>query len=657
MPLILNTLPPPAYSDGTPNFYPSVYKSPRAPAGGYIECEPGRVQKYLDKLSGPLKEFYAAHPEKIPGAEIEAIRRHGGVAFAMDTVLKAFPSSYKMFETKKADLNTIADEEERKRIEKMRADAFIFGHPSGSKYRSTNEFVPHLLWLIEDDTHEHKNCQCKLCSNFLKTGGYAKCYPKGKGASLSAQEQQQQQQLKNPLAAQDSSPTPREDNLPEFPSPPTLPGFSTIAATPASYSPAVQNMINAPSPYQSAAADPHHAYDTTFESNTGENGHLSIPEPANAVEPETTPSQRKQVERYKKKYRELKRKLAEIEDDNGIMEQELGACRKRIGRLRFERSLLYERLQTVHPGDGRLVLEASSRGNASSSSHLPGMALKDSPPPSPSITAGRGSKKARQKKIKLPIDPNAPRRPANAFMLFCDMSREQLKKEREGLGELEIEEKGLGNLTKALGRRWKELGEIDKGRWRALFLDLVQKYDRDMLEYQGGLPEAGQSPAGPSIPDAVHPSVSAAQSDDATRSTAADMEIDDEHHKLDDDVPAGDSLDSPRRDHHQHQHPYEGTSPTSTGQPSSQDAYAPRHIREPAAGEDDGDDDVEEEEDEEQEDEVEEDHEEQSRRFFFGAAGKSSDNKSGTLPSTMRPNVREEDEYDEDTEDGDLSVT
>lgn len=71
-------------------------------------------------------------------------------------------------------------------------------------------------------------------------------------------------------------------------------------------------------------------------------------------------------------------------------------------------------------------------------------------------------KKSRKKAV---VDPNAPKRPANAFMLFCDIERNNLKKERDLMKEAmpgSEEDAGLGNITKALGTRWKALSEDGK---------------------------------------------------------------------------------------------------------------------------------------------------------------------------------------------------
>lgn len=48
-----------------------------------------------------------------------------------------------------------------------RTDAYLYGHPAGrtKRFRSPQEFLPHLLWLAMDDS---KNCECKVCMSTQK---------------------------------------------------------------------------------------------------------------------------------------------------------------------------------------------------------------------------------------------------------------------------------------------------------------------------------------------------------------------------------------------------------------------------------------------------------------------------------------------------------
>ncbi|RPA94699.1 hypothetical protein L873DRAFT_1792783 [Choiromyces venosus 120613-1] len=50
-----------------------------------------------------------------------------------------------------------------------RRDTYLYGHPSGHKFRSPNEFQPHYLWMACDPPKDWKNCRCRLCRNVKQT--------------------------------------------------------------------------------------------------------------------------------------------------------------------------------------------------------------------------------------------------------------------------------------------------------------------------------------------------------------------------------------------------------------------------------------------------------------------------------------------------------
>jgi hypothetical protein len=39
----------------------------------------------------------------------------------------------------------------------------LCGHPSGRIFETPAEFLPHLLWLVDDSSHNYSNCTCKHC--------------------------------------------------------------------------------------------------------------------------------------------------------------------------------------------------------------------------------------------------------------------------------------------------------------------------------------------------------------------------------------------------------------------------------------------------------------------------------------------------------------
>ncbi|GAO46731.1 hypothetical protein G7K_0953-t1 [Saitoella complicata NRRL Y-17804] len=49
-----------------------------------------------------------------------------------------------------------------------RTDRYIFGHPTGGRYRSPNEFKVHVLWLASNEEHDYDDCPCKCCKAAMK---------------------------------------------------------------------------------------------------------------------------------------------------------------------------------------------------------------------------------------------------------------------------------------------------------------------------------------------------------------------------------------------------------------------------------------------------------------------------------------------------------
>jgi hypothetical protein len=50
----------------------------------------------------------------------------------------------------------------------LRVDPYVFGHPSGRRFRSVNEMVPHMIWLYTDSSRKHSNCKCLYCPLVVK---------------------------------------------------------------------------------------------------------------------------------------------------------------------------------------------------------------------------------------------------------------------------------------------------------------------------------------------------------------------------------------------------------------------------------------------------------------------------------------------------------
>ncbi|KAK9467145.1 hypothetical protein V1512DRAFT_247403 [Lipomyces arxii] len=118
---LLNSLPKP---DGSLNYYVKILP------------DDSRYRNYLSKLSAMFAEAM-----KIP-------QGNGAV------MLKFLPEGYALYDQVSSKPGG-ANKETR---------MYMFGHPSGRKYRTTYEFLPHLLWLATDGTHDRSRCECELCT-------------------------------------------------------------------------------------------------------------------------------------------------------------------------------------------------------------------------------------------------------------------------------------------------------------------------------------------------------------------------------------------------------------------------------------------------------------------------------------------------------------
>jgi hypothetical protein len=68
--------------------------------------------------------------------------------------------------------------------------------------------------------------------------------------------------------------------------------------------------------------------------------------------------------------------------------------------------------------------------------------------------AAPAAKRKRVQKEKAPRDPNAPKRPSNAYFLFTQDERERIAREHPAMTRTEI--------TKEMSVRWKELPADEK---------------------------------------------------------------------------------------------------------------------------------------------------------------------------------------------------
>ncbi|KAJ2747119.1 non-histone protein [Coemansia sp. BCRC 34301] len=226
------------------------------------------------------------------------------------------------------------------------------------------------------------------------------------------------------------------------------------------------------------------------------------------------------------KYRchDLKRQLDELEEYNELLAIKLFRSQKRLHRMKIERNILLERFErTRHdPLHSRIDDSASESDSdaplkdtfprppaaASDSEHA--LRRSASPAATTSSTA-RGRRKgvalqhprgalnnnlpsstastpllppidavtphaASTRKPRSDKDPNAPKRPANAFVLYCQNERPSIKSAGT--------EMNSGELTRALAGTWKNLPKSERQKYFDLYEREMDRYHQEFAKYK-----------------------------------------------------------------------------------------------------------------------------------------------------------------------------
>ncbi|KAJ3412848.1 hypothetical protein HDV05_000189 [Chytridiales sp. JEL 0842] len=126
-------------SDGDPTHTPPLSD----PA--WFPSSPNIIDKYITALSAFTLQLIQAHPSlKL------ALLGNQNVDFRSTAKLKALPEGYRLFQKLRS-------------VGKKHSDVYMFGHPRGNKFRSPNEFQPHLKWMLMYVIGERSNCECIYC--------------------------------------------------------------------------------------------------------------------------------------------------------------------------------------------------------------------------------------------------------------------------------------------------------------------------------------------------------------------------------------------------------------------------------------------------------------------------------------------------------------
>uniref|UniRef100_A0A3Q4HGP4 High mobility group box 2a n=1 Tax=Neolamprologus brichardi TaxID=32507 RepID=A0A3Q4HGP4_NEOBR len=83
-----------------------------------------------------------------------------------------------------------------------------------------------------------------------------------------------------------------------------------------------------------------------------------------------------------------------------------------------------------------------------------------------------GAEKGKKKKK----DPNAPKKPPSAFLIFTSEHREKIKEDNPGIS--------ITDISKTCGEMWKKMSTTEKAPYEAKYAKLKEKYEMEVAAYR-----------------------------------------------------------------------------------------------------------------------------------------------------------------------------
>ena len=126
---------------------------------------------------------------------------------------------------------------------------------------------------------------------------------------------------------------------------------------------------------------------------------------------------------------------------------------------------------------------------------------------------GKGKKKAKAKAKK---DPNAPKRPKNAYMFYANSVRAQIREENPDLS--------MPDVSKEIGMRYKALSEAEQAKWQAKADAAKEVYKKEMVEYEKTKPDVAKKSDKMKKKKKPEPKQESSDSSDSSESDADDSD-------------------------------------------------------------------------------------------------------------------------------------
>ncbi|KAI5780161.1 hypothetical protein DFH27DRAFT_362368 [Peziza echinospora] len=246
---------------------------------------------------------------------------------------------------------------------------------------------------------------------------------------------------------------------------------------------------------------------------------------------------------YRKKCLELKKRIREIEDTNDVLVLRIQRSRRGIQRARLERAFLLQALEDrtdarVDDSEGspsppptpkekplrikrprkdaqdtpsrhhsqsptrEVYPMASYQSTFTSVNPAAAVPVVESVTSQPTLTVTPSGKKSG------PRAPRGPKRPPNAYMIFCDKERNNIRREQEGDEDFD--------MHKALAKAWRDLGPSGQKPYFA-------EYDRNRERYKEECANATSAGAVASVDRRRGPRATSAASSVAAAPTPVDQ--------------------------------------------------------------------------------------------------------------------------------------
>ncbi|KAF3939149.1 hypothetical protein ABW19_dt0205707 [Dactylella cylindrospora] len=144
-----------ASSDGIDDFYPQNVRD--ASRGGATRKPGEKFEEWVRSESGDRPDLM--YRTKLADFLAEQLGFKGEDAWVLDTL----PAGYCIFTLQKVEVDSYGIEQVTRR------DTYVYGHPTGSRFRSPNEMGPHLLSLVY---RTQDGLRCSISSYGFQSGSY-----------------------------------------------------------------------------------------------------------------------------------------------------------------------------------------------------------------------------------------------------------------------------------------------------------------------------------------------------------------------------------------------------------------------------------------------------------------------------------------------------